>query len=284
MDTVVIDGIKTRYEVSGSGPPLLMYSPGGFDSSLENWSSFSIYKRLNLIQHLSERYTCITFDRRESGKSGGRIEIITWSDYVAQGSGLLDYLGIDKAHLMGGCVGCSSVAQFAVTYPERVMSMVMFSPAGGPKYRINQHARLNRHAAFVTENSLAAVVELALSHEKGFSQDPRIGPWASVIRTDPSFASSYASLDPETYQTVVAGMTRTLFDKDTVPGPQPEQIMSLAIPSLIVPGQDSSHAPSAARYLEECLSGSQYWDMPVADQTEETVNPRILEFLDSRQQ
>lgn len=281
METVVIDGIKTRYEVSGSGPALLMYSPGGFDSSLANWSSFSIYKRLNLLQHLSKGYTCITFDRRESGESGGRVEIIAWSDYVAQGLGLLDHLGIDKAHLMGGCVGCSSVAEFAVSYPERVMSMVMFSPAGGPKYRINQHARLNRHAAFAAENGLAGVVELALSHEQGFSQDPRIGPWASVIRKDPIFARNYASFDSETYQTIVVGMARKLFDKDTVPGPQPEQMMSLTIPSLIVPGQDSSHAPSAARYLEECLKGSQYWDVPVADQTEQTINPKILEFLGS---
>ena len=281
METVVIDGIKTRYEVSGSGPALLMYSPGGFDSSLANWSSFSFYKRLNLLQHLSKGYTCITFDRRESGESGGRVEIIAWSDYVAQGLGLLDHLGIDKAHLMGGCVGCSSVAEFAVSYPERVMSMVMFSPAGGPKYRINQHARLNRHAAFAAENGLAGVMELALSHEKGFSQDPRIGPWASVIRKDPIFARNYASFDSETYQTIVVGMARKLFDKDTVPGPQPEQMMSLTIPSLIVPGQDSSHAPSAARYLEECLKGSQYWDVPVADQTEQTINPKILEFLGS---
>ena len=33
-----IDGIATRYEVLGSGPPLLMYSPGGFDATLEKWS------------------------------------------------------------------------------------------------------------------------------------------------------------------------------------------------------------------------------------------------------
>ena len=33
--TAVIDGITTRYEVVGSGPPLLMYSPAGFDATLE---------------------------------------------------------------------------------------------------------------------------------------------------------------------------------------------------------------------------------------------------------
>ena len=31
-----VDGIATRYEVTGDGPPLLMFSPGGFDSTLES--------------------------------------------------------------------------------------------------------------------------------------------------------------------------------------------------------------------------------------------------------
>ncbi|MPZ97699.1 MAG: alpha/beta hydrolase, partial [Propionibacteriales bacterium] len=66
MPSAVIDGITTRYEVAGSGPPLLMFSPGGFDSSLESWRTVGIYRRLNLLEHLSAKYTCITFDRRES--------------------------------------------------------------------------------------------------------------------------------------------------------------------------------------------------------------------------
>ena len=39
MATAVIDGIATRYEVVGSGPPLLMYAPGGFNAIIENWST-----------------------------------------------------------------------------------------------------------------------------------------------------------------------------------------------------------------------------------------------------
>jgi hypothetical protein len=76
-------------------------------------------------------------------------------------------------------------------------------------------------------------------------------------------------------------MARTLFDRDTAPGAEPEDLLALDIPALIVPGQDHSHATSAARYLEECIPGSQYWDVPVARQTEEGAPARILEFLDS---
>lgn len=281
MATVTIDGIITRYEVVGSGPPLLMYSPGGFDSSLENWRSFSIYRTLNLLDHLGSRYSCIVFDRRESGLSGGRVERIGWEDYVTQGKGLLEHLGISRVHLMGGCVGCSSVATFAISHPEMVMSMTLFSPAGGPRYRMAQHARLTQHMAYAAENGLERVVELANSHAKSFSQDPRCGPWVTVIRSDAAFAKSYLELDPERYQTIVGGMARSLFNRDTVPGPEPEDLMQLDIPALIVPGQDSSHAPSAARYLQECLPRAQYWDVPVSQQTEETAPARILEFLDS---
>ena len=53
------------------------------------------------------------------------------------------------------------------------------------------------------------------------------------------------------------------------------------IPALIIPGRDASHATSAARYLEECLPKSEYWDVPVAEQTAATVPPRILRFLDA---
>ena len=76
-------------------------------------------------------------------------------------------------------------------------------------------------------------------------------------------------------------MSRTLFDRDTVPGAEPEDLMRLDIPALVVPGQDASHATSAARYLEECLPRAEYWDVPVADQTEHNVRRRVVGFLDA---
>jgi pimeloyl-ACP methyl ester carboxylesterase len=281
MPTAAIDGIETRYEVSGSGPPLLLFSPGGFNAPLENWASFGIYQRLHLLEHLRAHYTCIAFDKRESGQSGGRVERITWDDYAAQGLGLLDELGIERAHLLGGCIGCSIAATLAVAHPERVWSMVLYSPAGGPRYRMTQHARFAEHRTFVEERGLGEVVALARSDDKTFSQDPRVGPWASVIRTDPAFREEYARWDADRYQVLVSDMAQTLFDRDTVAGPEPERLMDLEIPALVVPGQDPNHATSAARYLEECLPQSEYWDVPVDDQTEETVPPRVLEFLDA---
>ena len=281
MATAVIDGISTHYEVEGSGPPLLMYSPGGFDSRLENWRALGIYQRTKILAYLLNHYTCISFDRRESGRSGGRVERVGWADYVRQGIGLLDHLDIDRAYAMGGCVGCSSVLALAVAHPDRVRGMVLFSPAGGPRYRMTQHDRFATHAAYVAEHGLGRVVELALSHSLGFTKDPRVGPWVTVLRTDPDFARAYAKHDRDDYLLVVRAIARTQFDRDTVPGAEPEDLMRLDVPALVVPGNDTSHATSAARYLQECLPRAEYWDAPVAQQTEQTAPTRVLEFLGS---
>jgi pimeloyl-ACP methyl ester carboxylesterase len=279
--TAVVDGILTRYEVAGSGPPLLMFSPGGFNAAMDSWDTHGLYRRTKMLAQLRERFTCITFDKREAGRSGGRLERVSWADYVNQGIGLLDHLGYGRVHIMGACVGCSIATLFAATHRDRVAGMVLYSPAGGPKYRRKQHARFAAHLAYVAEHGLAGVVALAGATEAGFSDDGRVGPWVSVLRSDPDFAARYVQFDADRYQTIVAGMSGLLFDRDTVPGAEPEDLMALDVPALIVPGEDSSHALSAARYLQECLPVAQYWDAPVAEQTADTAPARVIEFLES---
>jgi pimeloyl-ACP methyl ester carboxylesterase len=279
MPIATIDGIPTRYEVTGSGPPILMFSPGGFDATIEKWSTQGIYARIRPLEHLARLYTCVVFDRRESGESGGRVEAITWTHYVAQAKGLLDHLNIRRVHVVGACMGCSPAMALAVAHPEAVASLVLYWPVGGPHYRINSHARFAEHLDHVRRHGLEGVVSLVQAEGKPFNQDPRGGPWASVIRRDFRFASSYVARDVNTYKALVAAMRDHLFDRDTSPGAEPEDLFQLDAPTLVVPGRDKTHATSAARYLEECLPKAEYWDVAVADQTETTAPARLLEFL-----
>ena len=279
MATAIIDGITTRFEVVGSGPALLMFSPGGFDATLDKWSTQGIYARIRPVDHLSRKYTCVIFDRRETGESGGRLERITWNDYVRQGKGLLDHLRITRANIMGACMGCCPAMAFAVAHPEMTVTLLLYWPVGGPQYRINGHLRFAQHVSFVHQHGLEAVVTLA-AEGKSFGQDPRGGPWVSVLRRDPAFAAAFTKQDVESYKLLVTGMGRTLIDRDTAPGAEPEDLLRLAIPSLIVPGNDPTHGTSAAKYLAECLRGAEYWDVPVDEQTAETAPARMLAFLD----
>ena len=275
MPSAVLDGIDTRYEVIGKGPPLLMYAPGGFDATIEKWSTQGVYARVKLLEHLPKKYRCIVFDRRECGQSGGRVEAITWQHYALQGKSLLEKLGIDRAHVMGGCMGCSCVMAFAVAYPKATLSMLLWWPVGGAKYRIKAHERFSQHLAFVRASGLQAVVDL--KDHKPFNADPKGGPWASVLRHDEAFAVAYAKTAG--YEKIVEQMCGNLFDRDTSPGAAPEDLLKLEIPALVIPGKDESHATSAARYLEECLPKSQYWDVPPEGQTEASAAARLEKFL-----
>ena len=169
---------------------------------------------------------------------------------------------------------------FAVAHPQTTLSMVFYWPVGGARYRISSHQRFAEHLAFVQQHGLDAVVALVTKDGKTFGADPRGGPWAAVIKADPAFAAAYAAQDIDAYKLIVVGMARTMFDRDTAPGAEPEDLLRLDIPALVIPGRDAAHATSAARYLEECLPRAEYWDVPVAEQTEAVTPPRIMEFLD----
>jgi len=142
--------------------------------------------------------------------------------FRGQGKGLLDHLNIQRAHLMGGCMGCSPVLSFAVAYPNATLSMVLYWPVGGAKYRINGHQRFAEHLTYVQQHGLEQVVRLVTEEGKPFNGDARGGPWASVIRRDRAFADSFVRQNPDDYKLIVAGMARALLAGTPHPGPSPK--------------------------------------------------------------
>ena len=97
-------------------------------------------------------------------------------------------------------------------------------------HRINSHLRFAEHLAFVKQRGLSEVVSLAIDGGKSFSQDPRGGLWAPVLRRDALFADAYARQDADRYQLLVAATARSLFDRDTAPGAEPEDLAATRHP------------------------------------------------------
>lgn len=277
MAVAMVDGLEVYYETRGSGAPLLMLAPGGFDATIEKWLATNAWKEINALEKLSSQFQMIIYDRREAGRSGGRVERLRWDLYARQAKGLLDHLKIDSAFVLGGCMGCSVALAFAVSFPEATRALVLHWPVGGYRWKANSRERFARHAALVRERGLAGVVERA-SEKGSFWQDPESGPWAPCIARDARFAEAFASQDQQRYLGIVEASGRTLFDRDTAPGAEPEEIMGIKAPALIVPGDDPSHATSAAHYLRECLPNAEYWNVMPPEQRTEKVCDRILEF------
>jgi pimeloyl-ACP methyl ester carboxylesterase len=277
MSTATIDGLEVRYEVFGSGAPLLMFAPGGFDATIEKWRAASAWTGIDALDALASQFEVIAYDRRESGQSGGRVECLSWSHYAKQAKAILDQLKIKSAFVLGGCMGCSVALAFAVDYPEATRALLLHWPVGGFRWRASGLDRLHRHYRFANTNGLAGVVERA-SIGKGFWMDPEAGPWASVIARDKSFAKEFICQDLNRYLGIIAVSGKDLFDRDTATGAEPEEIIGISAPALIVPGDDASHATSAAHYLRELLPDASFWNVLPPEQTTRKVCDKIVEF------
>jgi pimeloyl-ACP methyl ester carboxylesterase len=146
------NGIEIAYQTLGdpSDPPLLLIM--GLGMQLIHWD-------LNLCEELAERgYHVIRFDNRDAGLStkidapvppivramaGFHIDApYLLKDMADDSFGLLDELGIERAHLMGVSMGGMVGQTMAIAQPERVLSLASIMSttgerrAGMPKLRV----------------------------------------------------------------------------------------------------------------------------------------------------
>ena len=95
--------VRIRYEVHGSGFPLLLIAGGGLNSTIAGLNN-----PFNPIDEFKNEFRCIASDLRNAnpGQSSGPLEIDRpWDAYTDDHIGLMDHLGIDRFMVMGFCIG-----------------------------------------------------------------------------------------------------------------------------------------------------------------------------------
>ena len=280
MPFATINGIKIHYLVQGTGPHLLMFAPGGWRSVISRWTAAGgkeAFGEMDGIAALSRHFTCIAYDRRECGLSGGRVEPLTWDLYVAEAKALLDLAGAKQAIVLGSCMGASLALAFAVRHPAACRGLILHWPVGGYLWMRKGHEFFRRHMDFVRANDLAAVVERAPRGEN-FWLDPEIGPWGSPAAVYPEFADELVKQDVHRYLDVCAHSRDAIFN-DTMPsGASGEELIRIRIPALVMSGADSRHTRSAAWALAELMPQAELWDVFPPQQNGQNTLERILKF------
>lgn len=280
MPFATINGIRINYLIQGSGPPLLMFAPGGFRSVISRWTAAGgkgAWQEMDGIATLSRHFTVIAYDRREAGLSGGRVEPLAWDLYVREARALLDLAQAQHAYLLGCCMGASVALAFAVRHPQMCKGLLLHWPVGGHRWMMKGRTFFKRHMDFVRANGLAAVVARAPQGDN-FWLDPEIGPWGSPCATDPGFAAQYVKQEVEPYLELCARSRDTLFN-DTMPsGASGAELMAMRIPALIMSGADASHAVSASWALKELMPQAELWDVLPPHQNGENTLEQVLRF------
>jgi pimeloyl-ACP methyl ester carboxylesterase len=276
MPFVTLEGIRTRYQVAGNGPPLLLLSPlDGHASTPQRWFD-RIWRGFRPAELLTRDFQVITYDRRESGNSGGRVEPLSWTVFARHANALLDHLGIEQAFMLGGCIGCSVALAVGAHFPERCRALLLHWPVGGFRWLSRGRASFDRHIAFAREHGLVRVAELA--RQSGmFWSNPEAGPWSSVIASDDSFAQSYVRQDLDRYLEVVAQSRDVLFSDATPSGVTNSQLMTMQIPAFVMTGDDALHATSAAHVLRELIPQAKLSRLMPRQQTAASIEQWVYE-------
>lgn len=119
MQTHEINGCRFYYEKKGHGPPLLLIAGLASDSS--SWGG--------IFHRLARHFTVIAYDNRSTGRTEAPESGYNVADLASDAAGLLDFLEIPQAHILGHSLGGFIAQQFCASYPEKVLKCVLSSTA-----------------------------------------------------------------------------------------------------------------------------------------------------------
>ncbi len=266
MATAQVNGIEIHYRVKGSGPPLLLISGLGQNSSA--W--------VPLLPALAENFTCISFDNRGTGRSSVPPGPYTIDQMGDDAAGLLEHLKIGPVSALGWSLGGSVLQSMLIRHGGRLARAVLLSAF--PAYSELQHHWLDSIIAL----QHSGIEPLALAvFRTAWVFTPR---WLS--NHDAAVATAKIALsDP--YPTTVEGFeaqAQGLRRYDSRPG-----LPSVATPTLVLVGAEDILTPvEQSAEIARLIPGAKLQVLPrgghgmALEYTSDTVRA-ILAFLNSDQ-
>jgi pimeloyl-ACP methyl ester carboxylesterase len=115
MPRAHVKGEYIDYNDAGSGEPLFLVQ--GLTGGRNDW--------FFQMRSLAKRYRVVTFDNRGArgtARSGESYDIRIMADDTI---GLMDYLNIDRAHILGMSLGSLVAQEIAISYPDRVRKLIL---------------------------------------------------------------------------------------------------------------------------------------------------------------
>ncbi len=235
MPIACVDGRDLHYETRGSGDPLLLIQ--GLSGTHLSWGEL-------FLGELERDFQLIAYDHRGIGFSAGDGGPFSIADLAADAVGLLDKLGIERAHVMGVSMGGMVAQELALGHSGRVLSLTLgCTYAGGEGSRLTDQAVIQR----LMTASLSGDRELAL----------RTG-WE--VNTSAAFAAEPANYQafremasqlPAPIPVLLQQMQATLVHDTSA------RLPSLDVPTLVVHGdEDQMLDLSNGRHIAGLIPGA----------------------------
>ena len=269
MPKTKANGIELHYEEHGnpSDPAMLLIM--GFGAQLTLWPD-------ELVDALaSEGFRVIRYDNRDIGlshkfdgvKAPGIVKMTlmskigltprvpyTLADMAADGIGLLDALGIDKAHIVGASMGGMIAQHVAAKYPDRCLSFTqVFSTTGNPKLPAAKKEAL----------------QALITRPKSDSEEALVDHGIMLARTigSPAYPSPEDRLRERALNSVrrsfyPQGPTRHL-SAIVADGDRRPMLRDISVPTLVLHGENDPLVPcEGGRDTADCIPGAKLKTIP----------------------
>jgi 3-oxoadipate enol-lactonase/4-carboxymuconolactone decarboxylase len=262
MPLIEANGVALRYELTGpEHGPVVAFS-NSIGSTLEMWAA--------QVRALSGRYRCLTYDTRGHGRSPVVGREATIDDLADDLAGLLEALGIEKAHVVGLSLGGMTAQAFGVRHPGRTKSLVLMATAA----QLGTPESWQERAATVRAKGMTAIADAVLARwfTPAFASDQ-----ADVVA---SWRERFAAIAPEGYSACCAAIR----DMDLR-----EAIRAIAAPTLIIAGADDpSTPPPVMEDIRARIPDAELVVLPraahlLAVERADVVNAHLMAFLDRQE-
>ncbi len=113
-----VNGLKMYYEIKGSGEPVVLLH-GAFMAITDDWREW--------INELAKTRKVIAVEMQGHGRTADIKREITYENLADDVAGLLEYLKIERADLVGYSLGGGAAMLCAIRHPEKVRKVVSIS-------------------------------------------------------------------------------------------------------------------------------------------------------------
>jgi pimeloyl-ACP methyl ester carboxylesterase len=267
MPRAPVNGLYLQYEVVGRGAPLLFVHEFAGDGT--SWRP--------QVQALARRYRTITFNARGYPPSDVPDDPAAYSQdhAVADIQGLLDHLGIARAHVCGLSMGGYATLLFGLTHPDRALSLVVAGCGyGSGDDRSVFRADSELVARRLDTEGMAAVADTyALGPTRVQFRDKDPVGWQA-------FRDHLAEGSAQGRAHTLRGVQMrrpSVFELET-------RLRRLEVPTLIVTGDEDEPCLEPALFLKRMIPTAGLWMVPKTGHTvnleePEAFNRAVQDFL-----
>ncbi len=225
---VEADGFRIRYMEAGQGIPLVhLHGAGGLHLTPAH-------------ELLSRRFRVLAFEMPGFGESPQNVRTQTMPELASTMARAIEGLGVDRVNLMGTSFGAKTALWLAVQAPERVLALVLESPAA-----------IRPETAALPSGSPEEVARRLFAHPERIDPLPVSDPaiWAKTRRMVARLRGPDRDTDLESRLPSVRTQTLVVFGTmDAIIPPEMGRVYKELMPNChLVFVYDAGHAIAAER-------------------------------------